>query len=543
MCIRDSYYILLALMVENVYKIIYYSWHSRFFLLPEKLRNYLIISEGVWLILYKGLLILHMEYRKPGLWFTLAPLILYVALRFCCCISDRTRLECSSFIDFVTMIIRCFSFFQLILIYFKLDNIVPWDWREVFWMYWFFFALMLGILCGLFFLISTKLCFYIKSRVASKEIKILIWIFFLILGASLSTCSIVWIFSGDLVVGVDPRSNFNLKIAFLSLLCFLVCFWIFTICIRSSLVEFFENLSTADDSDFSIDEIPTPIITSRTTESRRRNKQKRISKSSFNTSGKTLFLKKLSSTYFKIVDGMGQKTSINQQKYGVSLEKTSKTTEITNNEGNNPSRDLRISYGGYDHLMSTSRQLMSDHDALSPGSASSRSRGFSRAIKEHSPREVRVNRSLDHKIEEDEHESASQEPNFNKTMIEKRHTRFNLEEPLPITDFTKKNPSVNNSLVVAESGQGPVGGPLEQSNTACVICFEKFPDAVLLDCGHGGICYDCAIDIWQRNEECYLCRKPVVQILQMEIATRHQEVIKIISYTDKIEVEENSFNK
>ena len=27
-----------------------------------------------------------------------------------------------------------------------------------------------------------------------------------------------------------------------------------------------------------------------------------------------------------------------------------------------------------------------------------------------------------------------------------------------------------------------------------------------MNCGHGGLCYDCAIDLWKRKQVCYLCR-------------------------------------
>lgn len=41
----------------------------------------------------------------------------------------------------------------------------------------------------------------------------------------------------------------------------------------------------------------------------------------------------------------------------------------------------------------------------------------------------------------------------------------------------------------------------------CGVCFANEPDSVYMPCGHGGICYDCAIDIWKSSDECYLCRK------------------------------------
>jgi len=45
------------------------------------------------------------------------------------------------------------------------------------------------------------------------------------------------------------------------------------------------------------------------------------------------------------------------------------------------------------------------------------------------------------------------------------------------------------------------------SDATCLVCFDNFADAVFLECGHGGICYKCAIDIWKSTGECFLCRK------------------------------------
>ena len=46
-----------------------------------------------------------------------------------------------------------------------------------------------------------------------------------------------------------------------------------------------------------------------------------------------------------------------------------------------------------------------------------------------------------------------------------------------------------------------------QSDYTCLVCFDNLADAVFLECGHGGICYKCAIDIWKSSGECFLCRK------------------------------------
>jgi hypothetical protein len=43
----------------------------------------------------------------------------------------------------------------------------------------------------------------------------------------------------------------------------------------------------------------------------------------------------------------------------------------------------------------------------------------------------------------------------------------------------------------------------------CMICLAKSADAVILQCGHGGICFECGLTICHSkvNPRCHLCRK------------------------------------
>eukprot|EP01017_Pseudomicrothorax_dubius_P025024 TRINITY_DN2667_c0_g1_i1.p1 TRINITY_DN2667_c0_g1~~TRINITY_DN2667_c0_g1_i1.p1 ORF type:complete len:274 (+),score=50.13 TRINITY_DN2667_c0_g1_i1:82-822(+) len=119
----------------------------------------------------------------------------------------------------------------------------------------------------------------------------------------------------------------------------------------------------------------------------------------------------------------------------------------------------------------------------------------------------------------------------NRSAMVRQKKRTRLKVPVPITEFQAKEP------VAKEKEEN---NPVDQSVSTCLVCFDRSPDAVVMPCGHGGLCYDCAVEIWEKTEECYLCRKPVTQILQIDLASRNADVMKIISYTDKVEVEINS---
>lgn len=58
---------------------------------------------------------------------------------------------------------------------------------------------------------------------------------------------------------------------------------------------------------------------------------------------------------------------------------------------------------------------------------------------------------------------------------------------------------------------GPLGYQMEM--TECCICYDNPPDTVIMPCGHGGICYECSLSIWEADKGCYLCRKEMVEVL------------------------------
>ena len=62
-----------------------------------------------------------------------------------------------------------------------------------------------------------------------------------------------------------------------------------------------------------------------------------------------------------------------------------------------------------------------------------------------------------------------------------------------------------------------------------MICFDNPPDAVFMKCGHGGVCYTCAMDIWKRNAECYLCRKEIAAVYQLSM--QKGEYFEVIAET------------
>ena len=60
-------------------------------------------------------------------------------------------------------------------------------------------------------------------------------------------------------------------------------------------------------------------------------------------------------------------------------------------------------------------------------------------------------------------------------------------------------------------------GSQQEIGGTCLVCFEKAGDCVFMSCGHGGLCYECSTELWDKTGECYLCRK--VRILELQALT------------------------
>ena len=80
----------------------------------------------------------------------------------------------------------------------------------------------------------------------------------------------------------------------------------------------------------------------------------------------------------------------------------------------------------------------------------------------------------------------------------------------------------------------------ESMANLCSVCFANEPDSVYMKCGHGGVCYECAIDIWKKSSECYLCREEIEQILQVEPQKdeKGNEYLKVIASTQLVDEDE-----
>jgi len=65
----------------------------------------------------------------------------------------------------------------------------------------------------------------------------------------------------------------------------------------------------------------------------------------------------------------------------------------------------------------------------------------------------------------------------------------------------------------------------------CYVCCEKKPNAILENCGHGGICYECAVSVMNKRNQCMQCRNPVETILKIDPKLKLFDIVKGIEST------------
>lgn len=81
--------------------------------------------------------------------------------------------------------------------------------------------------------------------------------------------------------------------------------------------------------------------------------------------------------------------------------------------------------------------------------------------------------------------------------------------------------SGNEKVAIAESARGENGltvpNDLEDGDGTCWICCTAPANAVLMECGHGGICVSCATQCWKKKPPlCPLCRSRIIMVVKID---------------------------
>ncbi|CAD8118505.1 unnamed protein product [Paramecium sonneborni] len=136
------------------------------------------------------------------------------------------------------------------------------------------------------------------------------------------------------------------------------------------------------------------------------------------------------------------------------------------------------------------------------------------------------------------HKRAFSSQGIGSQMIQELDLKITEKQLFSINQTIKNKPQVekkrsNSQLITIARDESIQNQKIDISQTSniCIVCYERGPNAVFMNCGHGGTCYQCAVDIWKQKTECYLCREKIVYILKVDLEERFGDLFKVVSTT------------
>jgi len=73
----------------------------------------------------------------------------------------------------------------------------------------------------------------------------------------------------------------------------------------------------------------------------------------------------------------------------------------------------------------------------------------------------------------------------------------------------------------------------KEEKDSCFVCESKEADAVVMECGHGGMCYECAMLGWQTSNKCHICRREIKSVLRVKNLPR-LDMVKVVDTAERI---------
>lgn len=370
----------------------------------------------------------------------------------------------------------------------KMDGWVDFGWKEAYWPFWIFFSILIGLSFSIFLIVATKLCTYCVYKKDRAELLSLLWLFYFVDGFTLMICLFVVYSQGYLVTG-DTRL-FLRVLTILQVYCFLGL--LFSHLIRPNLIEFMNSLSSDNDlingtATTHVNPQQNPLQALEAPE------KKTVEKKNIEIPE---FLFRYSSTFFKTAtkkDILFKKLFSNSD---TKVQKVPKRGQLKLKPGQS---SLRDGMGAGKSVKKTDMSMVNFH------------------------LNVKDNKEL-----AKHYRSMS----YNRERVQDVLSRSTLgaDEPqLKPEGHDSKNNSDQKDKKVDES-----------IANLCGVCFANEPDSVFMRCGHGGVCYECAIDIWKSTGECYLCKEEIEQILQVEPQKNEkgEEYLKVIASTQLVDEDE-----
>ncbi len=65
-------------------------------------------------------------------------------------------------------------------------------------------------------------------------------------------------------------------------------------------------------------------------------------------------------------------------------------------------------------------------------------------------------------------------------------------------------------------------------NQECCVCLANPPNCVLMECGHGSLCFPCGETLLRNNQVCPLCRLDIKAVLEIDLISSEEKTLKVL---------------
>ena len=109
------------------------------------------------------------------------------------------------------------------------------------------------------------------------------------------------------------------------------------------------------------------------------------------------------------------------------------------------------------------------------------------------------------------------------TFYEKYEEKKNAEETMPV-NYEEKEKTIKEMKEKQEENKNLCEESSDKN--ICSICCTKESDTIIMNCGHGGICFVCGCELWKEYKKCHICRRRIMKILKYK--QNHSSIVEIL---------------
>ncbi|CAK91882.1 unnamed protein product (macronuclear) [Paramecium tetraurelia] len=456
-------YVLLQLWIQDlitIFILIYYNYRKGDDCIWQLIETMFLFFFKVCINVYQIFIVFYYEVQEFKIYFITIMMLAVSSLLLIMKLVQKIKTPTKTSTALILQFLKTMCCLQLLLITLKWESKISWSWIQIFLLLWVFL-----VVCALLLFISFVSCIETLVNIIKKKqqchyciylkyslVAGNLWIFIMLIGFTLFPFLFI-LRTAEFYEGNQLISLTETAKYIVVITLFSLFLLIFTLCFYRQIKAYLKDVQGIQDQN-DIDQQQTV----QSPNSRQLNSPHQSKKLEFIKLGIPLYLIKLSCTYFAVLD--------------------------------KPSFDFK--------------KRQKSHQELESGRS-----------------------NLQGSTVRETWKKILQKPAASNSMIiNKKKDELDLDIQKPaITDNVKiKREEITATVSKQEQEEEPVrsiksiksDGESSVNQDKCLVCYENIPNIVFVPCRHGGICQQCAEDVIQKSNECYLCRKTISQILKVQ---------------------------